>query len=351
MNTKKHIMYLLAALTLTACAGAEIAQERFFWPPPPNPPRIEWLGEYSSQLDLKMTSFRRLKESVAGQDAPIKLKKPVEVRSDVQMGKMYVSDVEAGGVYVFDLLQSELRMLSTEGSSLSEKITAIGMTLDRDSNLYVLAPRQLKVLVFNSSEKYVRSISLVGICRRPVAIAANKNSGRLYIADVELNKIVVLDLQGTKLFTFGSPGENEGSFNKPVGIAFSSKGDVVVADAFNARVQVFSESGVFRRAFGKRGDGIAEFQLIKSVAVDPDDNIYVVDGRSHSVKIFTQSGDLLYLFGTFYSVSSSGKRVPGGFLLPGGIDIDSQGRIFVADQLNSRIQVFRYLPENYVPQP
>jgi DNA-binding beta-propeller fold protein YncE len=89
--------------------------------------------------------------------------------------------------------------------------------------------------------------------------------------------------------------------------------------------------------------------LIKSVAVDQDDNIYVVDGRSHSVSIFNQTGNLLLVFGGYYAVSTSGKNAPGGFSLPSGIDIDSRGRIYVADKQNRRIQVFQYLPLNSSP--
>ena len=125
----------------------------------------------------------------------------------------------------------------------------------------------------------------------------------------------------------------------------NSRGDILVADVFNARVQVFSERGIFKHKFGRRGDGDADFQLIKSIAVDSDDNIYVVDGKSHKVKIFNKSGELLLALGDFYSTVGSGKKAPGGFAVPVGIDIDAHDRIFVVDQLNARIQVFQYFSE------
>jgi DNA-binding beta-propeller fold protein YncE len=342
----KYLLSLLMTAILAGCAPAAIVQqERYFWPPPPNPPRIEWLGAYSSQLDLNMTSSRRIKEFFAGSDAPVLLKKPVEVRADAVSDKIYVADTEIGGVYVFDLKQGKYRMLPTSGTGLPESIVPVALALDRDRNLYVLEPRHRKVLVYNPSEKYVRSIDLGAICKRPVALAIDKNRERLYVSDVQLNKIFALDLAGGRLFDFGTSGLGEGAFNKPVSIAIASNGDIIVADAFNARIQIFSVSGKFIREFGRRGDSEGNFQLIKSIAVDPDDNIYVVDGRSHSVSIFNQTGDPLLVLGSFYAVSTSGKQAPGGFLLPSGIDIDSRGRIFVADQLNARIQVFQYLSE------
>lgn len=346
VTCKKYIFLLLLPAIMTGCApSAVVPQERYFWPSPPNPPRIEWLGAYNSQLDLKMTEARRIKEFIVGQDAPITLKKPVEVRSDAELDKLYVADTEAGGVYVFDLGHSEIRMLSTAGSRLPEAITPVGLAIDKDSKLYVLEPRLLKILVFDASEKYLRSFSLDAICRRPVGLAIDKDRGRLYVSDVQLNKIFVFDMDGNRLFDFGKSGDGEGAFNKPVAIAIGSGGDIVVADSFNARVQIFTESGKFLRAFGRRGDSAGDFQLMKSIAVDPDGNIYVADGRSHTVNIFNQGGDLLLSLGSFYAVSSSGKMAPGGFSLPVGIDIDSRGRIFVVDQMNARIQSFQYISE------
>ncbi len=341
----KQAALLFVPLTIMAgCAAKEaVRTERFFWPPPPDIARIEWLHSYSSQLDLKMTPFRSLKEAFVGEDAPIALKKPVEVRVDAVSDKIYVADLEIGGVYVFDLQQGESRMLPMENTDLPARIAPIGLALDSDRNLYVLEPRHRKILVYNSSEKYIRSIGLEKIIQRPVALAIDKSRGRIYVSDAKDNRIYALDFNGSKLFTFGGPGDGEGAFNMPVGLAITSGGLIIVADAFNARIQIFNESGSFMRAFGKRGDGAGDFQLIKSVAVDPDENIYVVDGRAHAVSIFNKAGELLLTMGSSYAALYTGKLAPGGFLLPVGIDIDSRGRIFVADQLNARIQLFQYL--------
>lgn len=334
----------ILALLLSGCAAfTPQVQERYFWPPPPIPARIEWLTAYHSQLDLGKTPLRRIKEAVVGEDTPIELVKPVEVRADAAQDKFYVADIGAAAIFVFDLRQYELRQLSMQGSNLPAAIKPIGLALDRENNLYALEPRLNQILVFDPIEKFVRSIQLEQLCKRPLALAIDRHRNRLYVSDAQLNKVFALDLNGTLLFTIGGQGDSKGEFNLPIGVTVNSKGEIIVAEAFNARVQVFDAQGAFLRAFGKRGDGPGDFQLIKSVAVDSDDNIYVADGKSNNVKIFNQTGELLLTFGGYYAVSSTGKKAPGGFAVPIGIDIDSRDRLFVVDQLNSRVQVFQYL--------
>ncbi len=338
------LVYLAALPMLAGCTGATPQiQERYFWPPPPIPPRVEWLKAYHSQLDLEKTSFRNFKEAIVGEDAPIELVKPIEIRMDNAQDKFYVADIGASAIFVFDLRQKELRLLSTQGFNLPAALTPIGMALDSNNSLFVLDPKLNLILVFDSGEKLVRAIRLDQLCRRPLALAIDKIKNRLYVSDAQLNKIFALDLNGTLQFAIGGPGQDMGRFNLPVGLAVNSKGQIIVADAFNARIQVFDEQGSFLYTFGKRGDDPGDFQLIKSVAVDSDDNIYVADGKAHNIKIFNQTGELLLALGGYYAVSSTGKRAPGGFAVPIGIDIDHNDRIFVVDQLNSRVQVFQYL--------
>lgn len=340
------VIFCFVVLLLAGCAGHEVKRtEHYFWPQPPEKPRIEWLGGYQSQLDLKMTTGRRIKELLVGEDSPVALKKPVEVRSDARHDKVYIADLEAAAVFVFDFQEPELRMLPTDAAGLPGNVKAVGLALDADDNLYVLEPRYHKILVFNSSEQFLRAIDIREI-KRPLAITIDKKRQRLYVSDAELSRINALDLKGTPLFFFGGPGDSNGQFNRPVGMAVNSSGDLLVAEAFNARIQIFDRQGKFMRVFGVRGTGEAEFQLIKGVAVDSDDNVYVIDGRSNNIKIFNQSGDFLLTLGDYYILSGSGKAAPGGFALPVGIDIDSLNRMYVVDQLNARLQVFQYISES-----
>ncbi|MEK6713487.1 MAG: 6-bladed beta-propeller [Nitrospirota bacterium] len=78
------------------------------------------------------------------------------------------------------------------------------------------------------------------------------------------------------------------------------------------------------------------FSKPKGIALDSEGHIYVVDAAFNNVQIFDQEGRLLLPFGEM------GNK-PGLFWLPAGMDIDDDNNIYVADQYNRRINVYKFL--------
>lgn len=344
---KTALLFLfLFALICSACTADQAAvRERFVWPPPPDVARIEWLKSYVSQLDIEKTPSQKFWAAIAGEDAPRALLKPVEVKSVPELNKFFVSDIGRGGVVVFDLAKHESRMLELSESAPPLRIP-LSIALDSNNFIYVLERRSSSILVFDPAEKYIKVISLGKISlTSPTSMAIDRNN-RIYITDAASKKVFVLTLDGELVKSFGGAGEADGQFTLPVSVAFNSKGQIFVADALSSRVQIFDADGNYLRKFGQRGDTQGNFQLIKSLAIDSSDNIYVVDGRAHNVSIFNNQGELLLVLGSFYASALTGKLAPGGFSVPIGIDIDSTDKIYVVDQLNTRVQVFQYFSED-----
>jgi DNA-binding beta-propeller fold protein YncE len=337
------------ALLCASCAAPQtVARERYFWPPPPDVARIEWLKAYSSQLDIEKTASQRFWASISGEDTPRSLVKPVEVKSVPEQNKFFVSDISKGAVVVFDLAGHELRNLEIPAGA-PPLYLPLSIAVDDNGSIYVLERRSSSVLVFDKAEKYQRAISLKAVSvTSPTSLIIDRKSRQIYVSDAATRKIVVTDLKGAFIRNIGQPGDGEGQFNLPVAMTLDSKGYLFVADAFSAAIQVFDQSGKFLRRFGRRGDSPGDFQLIKSIAVDSSDNIYVVDGKAHNLLIFNNQGELLLVLGGFYASSETGKLAPGGFSVPIGIDIDSTDKIYVVDQMNTRIQVFQYFSEDYL---
>jgi hypothetical protein len=119
--------------------------------------------------------------------------------------------------------------------------------------------------------------------------------------------------------------------------------DMGAATGIGQQVLKFNPKGEIVMRLGTAGvSGSApnQFQQPTDVAIAPNGDIYVADGHSTAAATgnarivkFDRDGKFLTTWGT--------KGLgPGEFDLPHDLEIDSQGRVFVADRQNNRIQVF-----------
>jgi tripartite motif-containing protein 71 len=143
---------------------------------------------------------------------------------------------------------------------------------------------------------------------------------------------------GAHIRTIGSKGSGNGQFAIGCcGVAFDSEGNLVVADCNNHRVQVLRYSdGAHVRTIGSEGYGAGRFQLPVGVAFDAAGHIVVVENGNHRVQV------LRYSDGAHVRTIGSGSKGSGNMEFDnpyGGIAIDSDGLIVVADTLNHRVQV------------
>jgi DNA-binding beta-propeller fold protein YncE len=77
-----------------------------------------------------------------------------------------------------------------------------------------------------------------------------------------------------------------------------------------------------------------QFRRPKGIAVDQENVVYVADSDFNNVQMFDSQGQPLL------AVGQHGER-PGEMLLPAGVAASpAQRRIYVAEQLTRRVQVF-----------
>ncbi|RWP37995.1 NHL repeat-containing protein [Mesorhizobium sp.] len=171
----------------------------------------------------------------------------------------------------------------------------------------------------------------------PAAMEFGKD-GRIYIADFHNNRIQVFDKEWKYLSEFGGLGDAPGKLFGPLSIAFSQDKDrLYVTDTGNQRVNVYDPNGNLISTIGhltKPGEwGEGTFQWPFDVAVAPSGDIYVTDPSLQLVQRFDPTGEFVSQWGGW-------GTMPGQFYKCKGIDIDSQGRVFVIDFGNHRGQVF-----------
>jgi len=85
--------------------------------------------------------------------------------------------------------------------------------------------------------------------------------------------------------------------------------------------------------WGTQGSGPGQFHDPRGIAIGPEGRVYVADGGNHRVQVFDAEGNFLRMWGT----QGTG---PGQFQEPWGLAVAPNGEVYVADTWNHRIQVF-----------
>lgn len=123
-------------------------------------------------------------------------------------------------------------------------------------------------------------------------------------------------------------------------------GDSPDAGKKGNQVFKFSPEGKLLLTLGKAGVGQAGTETFIQPAAcreTPDGNILIADGHWPRPTTMQQDGDRLVWFtrnGKFIKEFGKHGRGPGEFMGPHGLAFDSQGRLFVADRSNNRVQIF-----------
>ena len=336
MNTTSATRSLLIAsilacslLSVSGCssgpstAAKTTTTEKFaFWPTAPDEPRIQFLGAFNSSEDVSPTKSSGLEKIVFGADAvrPAFVNKPYGVA--IRDGKIYVCDIRSKALVVMDLAKKQTRLVGISGSTRLERPVAVAVS--DDSQIYVADGIHGAVLVFDSRERFVRSIVISKL--KPSSVAVHGE--RLYITDMGRQQVLVVNRNtGAELGEIGSVGDEDGQFRLPIGVSTDSVGNVYVADMMRCRVQKFTANGKFLATVGELGDHAGGFARPKHLAIDNDGIMYVVDSGFQNVQMFNDEFKLLMHFG-------AAGEFPGAMNLPVGVAVTDSGIEYFKDRLH-----------------
>jgi DNA-binding beta-propeller fold protein YncE len=333
---------VLAGCAKPAGVLFETADTLITWPPPPDLPRIRYIGQLRTADDLhaSRSALQQLGRAVFGPSAPQGvLVGPMGVCTD-NGERVFIADRAAGAVHAYNLKSRTHERWGPPAADFP-RFEPVSLAYDPAGRLFVSDPAAGLVHVFHDDGVHLGTLGDNEL-NRPVGLAFQPATQSLYVADAGDQRVAVLSMQDTLLTAIGRRGSGPGEFNHPTYLTLARDGRLYVSDSLNSRVQVFSPEGVYERSVGSRGDLPGYFSQPKGVAVDDEGRLFVVDANFEAVQIFDVHGAVLMSFG-------QEGHAPGEFWLPVDIQIDESGRIWVADSYNQRVQVFELVPQAAEP--
>ena len=169
---------------------------------------------------------------------------------------------------------------------------------------------------------------------------------RVYLFNRSDHPLIILDRDGNFITSWG-----EGVLDDAHGLHIDPDENLYLPVKNSHVVQKYDRSGNLLMTLGewyKPSDtgwsgntdepalrAAGPFNRPSDVSMSPDGYLYISDGYGNArVHKFDKDGNLLNSWGT------PGKTEPGEFHVPHGVWVHTDGRVFVADRENNRVQIF-----------
>lgn len=190
------------------------------------------------------------------------------------------------------------------------------------------------VLKFDSTGRLVTSFG-AGLILSPHGIDVD-GEGNVWVTDCACtggsardstrgHQVFKFSPAGRLLMTLGTKGgaREPGHFYQPNDVLIAPNGDIYVADGHssregaNARILKFTKDGTLIATWGRRGTGPGEFDQPHALAMDSQGRLFVGDRSNNRIQILDQNGTFL----------AEWKQ----FSRPSGLYIDRNDMLYVAD--------------------
>lgn len=173
--------------------------------------------------------------------------------------------------------------------------------------------------------------------RAPGAVTTDFQ-GHVFVADTGNHRVLQFDEHGNFLAEFGGYGWGDNELSEPTDLSAREGFRLFVADSGNNRVQQFDisdqvESGTIFPF--REGEGLEDESLVRPTHLDVDreGRVYIADMLCDCIFVFSPVGEFVQRLGGLGSELSQ-------FRDPRGVAVTGKGRIYVADSGNARVQVF-----------
>ncbi len=198
------------------------------------------------------------------------------------------------------------------------------------------------VMAFDKNGNFLKSFG-AGKMLFPHGIFIDKDD-HIWIADGHVGKgigddVIEFDQSGKVLKILGKPGvsgSGPDTFHEPNAVLIAPNGDIFVADGHepgaghNARVVKLDPNGKFILQWGGHGTGPGQFEMPHTMAMDSQGRLFVGDRGNNRVQIFDQNGKFIAAWEQFSR--------------PSGVYIDAHDVLYVTDSESIPTKGYGYNP-------
>ena len=209
----------------------------------------------------------------------------------------------------------------------------VGVAVDLEDRVFIICRGDHPVIMYDGNGKFLGSWGEGDFTYRTHGITVGPDNS-VFCTDDGNHTIRKFTPDGKLLFTLGTmntPSDTgyDGKdtktvsrpgvpFNRPTNIAVAPSGDLYVSDGYgNCRVHQFSPTGQLKRSWGVPGAGPGQFLLPHGIAVAADGRVFVCDRENDRIQIFSPDGEYLKEW-------TDTRR-------PTHIVFDGQGRAYVSE--------------------
>ena len=209
------------------------------------------------------------------------------------------------GKYTYDLVENWAKLPAGETFG-----NVSALATDSHDQVYVFQRKDPPVLVFDRDGTYRRCWG-IGAFANPHGIYIADDI--VYLTDREDSVCLTYTLDGKPLQVLGQRGVHSdtgcekpgalvphaaGPFNYPTEMVPGPTRDLYVTDGYrNARVHRFAADGHLRRSWGEGGKTApGHFHLPHSLIVDEEGKVYVCDRENNRIQVFSADGEFLSIW-------------------------------------------------------
>lgn len=239
---------------------------------------------------------------------------------------VYIADTGQRAIISFDRGTRTAAVVTT----VPEMTVRAGLFVDRAYTLYLAEPASAAVFLFDIDGNPYQTLRNDTELPQPVTVVTNTGGDEIFVGDELAAHILVFDRAGTLIRSIGTGTGVNARFQSVVALA-SGPDQLYVSDRLGHQVHALAPDGSYRYGFGRE-----DLDVPGALAIDEYNRVYVADNGDSTIKVFR--GGLLEAV-----VGAPNDPVGLGFQVISSLWV-SDGLLYVADAARASVDILKVVP-------